>query len=34
MALRRNYPIKIPHGECLLMGLSLGILCDHYLNNK
>ena len=34
MALRRKYPVKIPHGECLLMGVSMAILTYHYINNK
>ncbi len=34
MALRRNYPVKIPYGECLLMAVSMAILCYHYFGNQ
>ena len=30
MALRRNYPVRIPYGECLLMGVAIGIICYHF----
>jgi hypothetical protein len=29
---RRNYPIRIPYGECLVMGLGAAIVCYHYSN--
>lgn len=30
MGKRRNYPVKIPYGECLLIGLAISIICFHY----
>lgn len=32
MALRRGYPVRIPHGECLLAGLAIGIICFHFVD--
>ena len=34
MAKRRNYPVKIPHGMCLIYIFSLSIICYHYFNNR
>ena len=27
---RRNYPVRIPYGECLLVGVATGIICYLY----
>lgn len=32
MARRRNYPVRIPHGECLLVGVSVAIICYHFID--
>jgi hypothetical protein len=34
MLLRRKYPVRVPHGEALLLGLALAIISYHYFNNK
>ena len=34
MAVRRNIPVRIPHGMCILYALSMSIICYHYFNNK
>lgn len=31
---RRNWPIRVPHGECLLMLVATGVICYHYMNNR
>jgi hypothetical protein len=32
MAIRRNYPVRIPYGECLLVGVAVAIICYHYMD--
>ena len=32
MGLRRNYPVKLPYGECLLVGASVAAICYHYVD--
>jgi hypothetical protein len=34
MMVRRKYPVRVPHGEVLLVAVSLAIISYHYLNNK
>lgn len=34
MMIRRNYPVKVPHGDALLTAISLAIIAYHYFNNK
>lgn len=31
---RRNLPITIPYGECIIMLIATGIISYHYMNNK
>lgn len=30
MARRRNYPVRVPNGECLVLGVAVGIICYYY----
>ena len=32
--IRRNYPVRVPHGDALLVAISLAIIGYHYFNNK
>ena len=34
LAQRRSYPVHVPQGECLLMGIGVGILGYQYTNNR
>jgi hypothetical protein len=34
LAIRRNLPIKLPYGECIVMGLAMAILVYHYYDEK
>jgi hypothetical protein len=32
MALRREWPVKVPKGECWLVGVALALICYHHAN--
>jgi len=32
MGLRRKYPIRIQHGECLIVGVAVAIICYNYIS--
>lgn len=32
MARRRNYPVRIPYGECLLFSSAIAIICYFYVD--
>jgi hypothetical protein len=31
MAKRRNYPVRIPSGECFVLGAAISIICYYYV---
>lgn len=33
MARRRGWPIKLPKGECLLMGIALALISYNYIEH-
>ena len=33
MSRRRNYPVKIPYGECWLNAVAMAIICFTFLND-
>jgi hypothetical protein len=32
MGIRRKYPIRIPNGECLLVGVAIAVICYYYVD--
>lgn len=30
MARRRKYPVRVPYGECLLLGVAVAVVCYRY----
>lgn len=32
MGIRRKYPIRIPNGECLLVGVAIAVICFYYVD--
>ena len=32
MARRRNYPVRIPRGECLVFGIAISVICYFYVD--